>query len=771
MSSRGSDQHPIPGGPAREPLAAGDDLLVSRAQLSRLLAYVEEAIVAVNLDGTISFASPSLDTVAGYDPQTLIGQPMAEFIHPDDFAIAAQLLQTWGPRSGTGPVQPIRVKFANGEWVPMSVDGVAGPEVAPFGAAVVTLRMVDGQTEAERQLRGRLVNEGRLVRLASAFVNLPADRLDEGVDTALGEMGGLAGVDRVEVVLFDPVSRDMINTHEWVAPGIEPLRQRLGRIATPDIPLLRALRRHEEVNIPSIGALGTAWHAEKAWFADRGVHSVLAVPLSDQGELIGFLGFEAVGREWTFDSGHINTLRSAAGILGQAFARSAVEAQLAYQSRHDPLTGLPNRWVFLEATGRAVRRLDRDPQLGRGVAVLLFDLDRFKVINDSLGHNVGDELLIAVARRLADACPPAAELARMGGDELVVLLTDVASGAAAVGIASDLQQVIHQTLTVHGHEMAPTASVGVAFTVDAGEQVDDLLRHADAAMYAAKELGRNRIEMFDDSLRANVRVRLQNEIELRRAIETGELVVYYQPEVEVPSGRLLGAEALVRWQHPTRGLLAAVDFIDLAEETGLILDLGVWVLREACRQQVAWQRQHPEQPLLVRVNLSARQIGQQDLLSQVVTILRETGIQPANLCLEITETTVMADAAASLEVLEKLRGLGVELAIDDFGTGYSSLSYLKRFPVDVLKVDRSFVDGLGADPDDTAIVQAIMVLANTLGLRVTAEGVETETQLRELLRLGCTRVQGYLFARPESADDFEGRLGGAPLRPVPPAET
>jgi len=402
--------------------------------------------------------------------------------------------------------------------------------------------------------------------------------------------------------------------------------------------------------------------------------------------------------------------------------------------------------------------------------VLLFDLDRFKVINDSLGHSVGDELLIAVALRLADACPPGAELARMGGDELAVLVTDLVTESEAVAVAHDLQQVIHRPVTVDGHEVATTASVGVAYTADPDEKSDDLLRHADAAMYAAKELGRNRIEVFDDTLRANVRRRLQNEIELRHAIESGELEVYYQPEVEVPSGRLLGAEALVRWRHPTRGLLAAVEFIDLAEETGLILDLGVWVLREACRQQVAWQRRNPDEPMLVRVNLSARQIGQPDLLSQVVTIMRETGIQPANLCLEITETTVMADAAASLEVLEKLRGLGVELAIDDFGTGYSSLSYLKRFPVDVLKIDRSFVDGLGADPDDTAIVQAIMVLASTLGLRVTAEGVETETQLDELLRLGCSRVQGYLFARPESVDDFTGRLGGAALQPVPPGE-
>jgi diguanylate cyclase (GGDEF)-like protein len=349
--------------------------------------------------------------------------------------------------------------------------------------------MLDSQTEGERLLRGRLVNEGRLVRLASAFVNLPADHLDDGVGIALEEMGGMAGVDRVEVVLFDPVSNDMINTHEWVATGVEPLRQRLGRIPTPDIPLVRALRRHEEVNLPSIGALGPAWQVERDWFSSRGVESALAVPLSDQGELIGFLGFESVGREWTFDTGHINTLRSAAGILGQAFARSAVEAQLAYQARHDPLTDLPNRWAFLEATSRAVGQLDVDPRSDRGIAVLLFDLDRFKVINDSLGHNVGDELLIAVALRLAGACPPGAVLARMGGDELAVLVTDLVGEAAAVAIARDLRQAIHEPVLVEGHEVATTASVGVAYTGDPDEKADDLLRHADAAMYQAKQAG------------------------------------------------------------------------------------------------------------------------------------------------------------------------------------------------------------------------------------------------------------------------------------------
>jgi len=486
------------------------------------------------------------------------------------------------------------------------------------------------------------------------------------------------------------------------------------------------------------------------------------VPLADQGRVMGLLGFEAVQSEWTYTANHLLTLRTAAGILGQAFAKREAEDRLAYQARHDPLTGLPNRWAFLEALQRAVRRLPSS--LGRanpspvGVAVLLFDLDRFKVVNDSLGHRLGDELLVEVTRRLESACPPGSLLARMGGDELVILVEHLAEESEAITLARELRKTLRRPLVVEGNEVATTASVGIAVALEASQSADDLLRHADSALYAAKELGRDRIEVFDESLRAKVRRQLQNEIELRQALEHGELVVHYQPEVEVPSGRVLAVEALVRWHHPHRGLLAAAEFIGLAEETGLIVEIGLWVLREACAQHVRWRQQHPDHQLLLRVNLSALQLGEPDLLPKVMGIIRETGIEPSCLCLEITETVVMADAEASLEVLQKLRGLGVELAIDDFGTGYSSLSYLKRLPVDVLKIDRSFVDGLGTDPDDTAIVQAIMVLASSLGLSVTAEGVETDVQLDELMRLGCRRVQGYLFGRPAPADEVTARL-------------
>ena len=737
------------------------ELHLTWAQLGHLLDYVDATIIAVDAEAVITFASPGVTALTGYTVAGLVGRRVEDFLHPDDFATAMELMNRWQGRLVPALVPPMRARMASGEWASFYVDAATGADVEPFGSIVVTLRRFDGDLDIERELRQRLISEGRLVRLASSFVTLPAEQIDESVDVALEELGGMSGVDRVQIIQFDPATNEMVNTHEWVAEGIPGLLDPTVRLPQNDVALIRAMYRLEDVSIPSIEKLGPGWEPERAWFESRGVKSALVVPLTDQGRVTGFIGFEAVNRPWSFEAVHVATLRSAAGILAQAFARHAAEQQLAFQARHDPLTELPNRWAFLDVLAGALTRLQWADDGDLGLAVLLLDLDRFKVVNDSLGHGQGDDLLVALAHRLKETCPEGAVLARMGGDEFVLLLEGVVAPDPAVAVAQELRRILRRPVLVQGQEVSISASVGIAFTTDPDETADDLLRHADAAMYAAKELGRDRIEVFDESLRSKVRRRLQDEIELRQAVENDELTVHYQPEIEVPSSRVIGAEALVRWQHPRRGLLTAAEFIGMAEETGLILDIGLWVLRQACQQQVDWQAEFPDQPMLVRVNLSARQLSQYDLVSSVVAIMEETGIQPAQLCLEITETTVMADADVSVEVLEKLRGLGVELAIDDFGTGYSSLSYLKRFPVDVVKIDRSFVDGLGIDPDDSAIVQAIMVLAGSLGMSVTAEGVETRVQLDELIRLGCSRVQGYLFALPEPPDALARRLAAS----------
>ena len=437
------------------------------------------------------------------------------------------------------------------------------------------------------------------------------------------------------------------------------------------------------------------------------------------------------------------------------------EAELAHQAMHDPLTGLANRALFLDHLRSELARGERRSE---ALAVLFLDLDRFKVVNDSLGHGAGDQLLVEVSHRLQELLRGGDTVARLGGDEFVMLLPDVDGPDEAVVIAQRVLTAIRKPIDVDGDEVFSTASMGIAVwestaQADGAATAEALVRDADTAMYRAKACGRDRYEIFDEALRTQATAKFHLETYLRKAVELGELEVHYQPEIDLATGDLAGAEALVRWRHPVDGLLEAKTFIDLAEESGLILDVGAWVLREACRQAGEWRREGRRLGTL-RVNLSPRQIAHPDLLATVVDALETGGLEPRSLCLEITETALMADAAASLSVLSALRSLGVELAIDDFGTGYSSLSYLKRFPVTVLKIDRSFVDGLGHDPDDTAIAGAIVSLGRSLGLSIVAEGVETARHLHELRLLGCDRAQGYLFSPALAPEDFWRRGAG-----------
>ena len=436
------------------------------------------------------------------------------------------------------------------------------------------------------------------------------------------------------------------------------------------------------------------------------------------------------------------------GILRDVGERKAFEEQLRHQAFHDPLTTLPNRTLLLE---RLEHALAQTPRGGARPALLLLDLDGFKVINDSLGHAAGDRLLIAVAERLTATLRPGDTIARLGGDEFAVLL-DTADVHEATGIAARLLGALAAPLALDERQLVIAASLGIALATDDDAQPDDLLRDADLALYRAKDGGRASYAVYDASLHAAVNARLALEAELRQALTSEEFVLYYQPKVDLATGRLAGVEALVRWHHPTRGLVPPNDFIPLAEETGLIVPLGRWVLTEACHQARAWSAgRSAGPPLTMSVNLSARQFRQPDLVGDIARILCDTDVDPALIQLEITEGVLMEDAAATLGLLERLRGLGVALAIDDFGTGYSSLAYLKRFPIDVLKVDKAFVTGLGRDPSNGAITTAVIGLAHALGLTVTAEGVETAGEMAQLRSLGCELGQGYYFARPMPA--------------------
>jgi diguanylate cyclase (GGDEF)-like protein len=428
--------------------------------------------------------------------------------------------------------------------------------------------------------------------------------------------------------------------------------------------------------------------------------------------------------------------------------REAAEA-LSKLAMHDPLTGLPNRSLFMDRLGQALRRLDRSDRV---LAVLFVDLDRFKVINDRFGHAAGDEMLTGVATRLREVLRPHDTVARLGGDEFVVLCDDLDDDRAALRVAERVLVALDRPVDCSGQEVVCSASIGIALTRRSEVTPDALLRDADMAMYRAKETGRHRIEVFDNTARLRTQARIQTAEELRRAVEANQLRVVYQPIVHLGEATPTGVEALVRWQHPRRGLLTPSEFIQLAEDTGLVVPLGAWVLRQACRDltEILDRGGLGDSPsgLVVSVNLSARQLATPGLLPMVERVLEECGLEPWRLCFEITESVLMEDVDTAIAILSDLRGLGLRLAIDDFGTGYSSLGYLKRFPVDIVKLDRAFVAGLGNDSAADAITAAVINLGHALGLSVIAEGVETEEQLTVLRALRCDRAQGYLWSAP-----------------------
>ena len=424
--------------------------------------------------------------------------------------------------------------------------------------------------------------------------------------------------------------------------------------------------------------------------------------------------------------------------------RKELEAQLVHQAFHDGLTGLANRTLFAERVEHALARS------GKGeLAVLFIDLDDFKHVNDSLGHAAGDQLLVAAARRLQGCLRPADTAARLGGDEFAVLLERVTDAEAAAAVAGRVLDTLHQPFGLNGRTIPIKASLGVATGRPGTDEAEELLRNADVAMYAAKAGGKDRYELFRPDMHEDMLQRLELETELRHAADRDQLVLHYQPIVELVSGRITRVEALVRWEHPTKGLLPPPAFIPLAEEQGLIGPIGNWVLLQACLQARRWQDQFPDAPpLSVHVNLSGRQLEEQQLVGEVVQALETARLSPRLLTLEITESVLVSDIEAMSARLRELKGLGVLLAIDDFGTGYSSLSYLRRFPIDMLKIDKAFVDGIGRGREDTALAHAIIKLSNTLQLHAVAEGIEEPEQATNLVTLGCRDGQGFYFSRP-----------------------
>lgn len=435
--------------------------------------------------------------------------------------------------------------------------------------------------------------------------------------------------------------------------------------------------------------------------------------------------------------------------------RKRSEALLKYQAFHDALTSLPNRALFLDRLSQVLKQAQSH---GEQVAVLFVDLDRFKFVNDSLGHGGGDALLIMASQRVRHCVANDDTVARLGGDEFAVILTSLDTAAQPSAVADRLVKRLSEPYVIKGRELVITVSIGVALSAPDGESSEDLLREADIAMYQAKTQGRNGFVLFDAEMGASMDKRVQLEQDLRRALDNDEFVLHFQPEVDLKSGRIIWFEALMRWRHPERGMLYPAEFIPFAEESGLILKLGRWAIQEACQIAQKWQARFPSYPFGVSVNLSAKQLLDPDLIGEITSALQSTGLAPSSLRMELTETTLMQEMEMSVSTLNSLRQLGVQLAIDDFGQGYSSLGYLRYFPLDVLKLDRSFLSDSDHPEQDDAIIQTVTTLAHGLHIKVTVEGIETLDQLIRVKSLACDQGQGYLFARPQAPSQIPALL-------------
>ena len=661
-------------------------------EIRALIEAQREIFALVDADGRVMHLSTSTEAVLGIAEEDVIGDVSFDNVHPSDLPAA---LSTFGCAvAAPGSRQVVRVRaraLSERPWREFEVAITSYLDVPAIGAVVVAGRDV---TDLSRALVGRKLEAGLLDHLPAAVV----------VTDAVGV-----------VVLWNRRAAELyqINAEDALGQDIRDLA--VGPIPDVEARVAAALEvdGRFEGECQTSRADGTSFPA------------LVTVELIDLPD-IGFRGFCSAAIDNT--------------------ERRADRDSLAQQALHDTLTGLPNRALFSDRLDQAVARLKRTPGT---VAVLFIDLDRFKIVNDSCGHAAGDEILQSIGKLFDGIVRPEDTVARIGGDEFAVCAESLRDPADAVVLAERLTAVISHPFVVDGRDFSVSCSIGIALAVgDEGESASTLLRDADAAMYVAKENGRARIEMFDQGMRSDVIRRAELATQLRYAIERDELLLHYQPVVDLTTGELSGFEALVRWDHPIRGLLNPADFIDVAEETNLIVAMGSWVITEATGQLAAWREELPEHPVSMSVNLSARQIADTGLVSLVRRRLAERQLDPSMLCLEITEDVLMEDPKAIVKTLRALKAVGVALAIDDFGTGYSSLAYLKRFPVDHLKIDRSFVDSIDRDSEDAVIVKAIIELGHALGLSVVAEGVETDSQLAELRRLGCDMAQGYRWSMP-----------------------
>jgi len=674
----------------------------NEARFRAMVRDSNDIMAIVDTHGRLVYASPATERILGLDIEPLIGTDVFDLLHPDDREQALGGFHLTAAGREADRIE-VRLRHADGGWRVVEAVATNLLDDPAVEGIVISARDLTDRRRAEADLREAQE------RFRSAFEHAPIGMALTSVD------GRLFRVNRALVQILGRGEAELLasSIHDLSHPDDREIcRDAMDRLMAGDTSSCQLEQRYVHHD------------GHPVWVA---VSTSVVRDVTDE-PLYLVTQIEDIGER-----------------------RASGEA-LAHQAVHDPLTGLPNRLYFVERLGRELTRAE---QRHERIAVLFLDLDRFKVVNDSLGHSAGDRLLVAVADRLSTTMGPNDVVARFGGDEFTILCQNVTSEETAELVAERLAEAIARPVALIEGEVFVTASVGIAISGSVNDTPETLLRNADTAMYRAKDLGRDRAELFDAREHHRAVDDLRTGNALHRAIERGEMRVHYQPMIKLDDGSLFGFEALIRWEHPERGLVPPMEFVPLAEETGLIVPLGVWALEQACRQAMIWYDAAPDAPLLsMSVNLSPRQLAEPALPNEVARVLHESGIQPSALWLEITESTLMRDAESALSALGALRALGLHLAVDDFGSGYSSLAYLQRLPVEALKIDRSFTAGVGVRKDSTAIVHAVVSLARALQLSTVAEGIETRDQFQQLRAMGCELGQGFLFGPARPAEAF-----------------
>ncbi|WP_438749622.1 sensor domain-containing protein [Pararhizobium sp. O133] len=715
--------------------------------LEAMMNHIPDYIYAKDLEGRFLIANQATVADNGFqEMQDIVGKTDFD-LHPAELvgnmvATERNVIETG--QSIFGMEEKAFVSKGKERWLMTSKVPLRNKQGATIGIVGVSRDITD-RKRAERLL----VGQARLLELIAASTPL-STFFNELILMIEAHLPGIIG----SILLLSPDKKHLLT---GAAPGLDtaycaaihgvPIGPKVGSCGT-------AAWRGEPVFVEDI-MTDPLWEDYAELVRPFGYRSCWSTPIrSYQGDVLGTFALYSCS-PGVPTTEQCELISMAAHLAGIAIERRQSEERIHFMAHHDALTGLPNRVLFDERVANALQQARAS---GQWVALAFLDLDNFKLINDTLGHKAGDELLRVVAARMLGCVRKSDMIVRVGGDEFIILLNGLPTeSGVVVSRLEEIRAAIGAPLTLDGRTLQVSCSMGVVCYPDHGQIATELLANADSAMYRAKEAGRNNLQVFDAEMAAKAHEKLQRHEELREAVARGEFVLHYQPQMNLKANRIFAAESLLRWQHPQRGLMSPGDFIPLAEETGLIVPIGDWVLNEACRQNKAWQDAGLP-PIVVSVNVSARQFRERNWVSRVAAALEESGLEACYLELELTESLIMQDVGSAIATMHELEELGVHLAIDDFGTGYSSLSALKRFPVRRLKIDRSFVQDIPSDTDDKAITGAIISLAQKLQMQVIAEGVETQAQVDFLRSSGCDDIQGYFVSRPVGANAFVALL-------------